>query len=323
VDFSPDKPDKIAWGITEIGTMTRHSLIELEAVLAIVRCGSFRAAALELDMSTTAISSAVGKLERNLAVRLFNRTTRSVSLTDAGRIFVAQIKPALADIQNAMNTARAHQETPSGTLRINAFATAAREIMAPLVLSYLQRYPQVHIDIVTEGRLVDVVAAGFDLAVRSADLVPTDAIAIPLGQRRRMAVAASPAFFQNRPIPQVPQDLRSYPCVRVRLPDGTLFRWRFEKGGEQLQLDVEGPITLDEASLARIAVSNGVGIGYFMEADVREDIAAGRLVRILDDWTPPLVPLCLYYYNRRNSSAAFQAFIALARDYTAGRLAQS
>lgn len=303
--------------------MRRHSLIELEAVLAIVRCGSFRAAALDLGISTTAISNAVGKLERELAVRLFNRTTRSVSLTHAGRIFVAQIKPALEDIHKAMNTARSQQETPSGTLRINAFATAAREIMAPLVLAYLQRYPQVHIDIVTEGRLVDVVAAGFDLGVRSADLVPTDAITIPLGQTRRMAVAASATFFAGRPIPQMPQDLLTYPCVRVRLPNGALFRWRFEKDGEELQIDVNGPITLDEASLARIAVTNGVGIGYFMESDVREDIAAGRLVRILEDWTPPLAPLCLYYPNRRNSSAAFQAFIALARDFTAGRLVQS
>ncbi len=302
--------------------MTRHSLIELEAVLAIVRCGSFRAAALDLGTSTTAISNAVGKLERALAVRLFNRTTRSVSLTDAGRTFVAQIKPALEDIQKAMNTARSQQETPSGTLRINAFATAAREIMVPLVLSYLQRYPRVHVDLVTEGRLVDVVAAGFDLGVRSADLVPSDAIAIPLGQTRGMAVAASPAFFEDRAIPRVPQDLLSYPCIRGRLPDGALLRWRFEKAGEELQIDVDGPITLDEASLARIAAVNGVGIGYFMEADVREDLAAGRLVRILADWTPPPVPLCLYFYNRRNASAALQAFIAMARDIAAGRLAR-
>lgn len=300
--------------------MNRHSLIELEAVLAIVRCGSFRAAALDLGMSTTAISNAVGKLERELAVRLFNRTTRSVSLTHAGRIFVAQIKPALEDIQKAMNTARSQQEVPSGTLRINAFATAAREIMAPLVLTYLQRYPQVHVDLVTEGKLVDVVAAGFDLGVRSADLVPSDAIAIPLGRTRRMAIAASPAFFESRVVPKVPQDLLTYPCLRVRLPNGALFRWRFEKDGEDLQLDVEGPITLDEASLARIAAMNDVGIGYFMESDIREDIAAGRLVRLLEDWTPPLAPLCLYYSNRRNSSAAFQAFIALARDVAAGRL---
>lgn len=303
--------------------MARHSLIELEAVLAIARCGSFRAAALEVGMSTTAISNAVGKLERELAVRLFNRTTRSVSLTYAGRLFVAQIKPAFEGIQKAMDTARSQQEAPSGILRINAFATAAREIMSPLVLTYLERYPQVHVDIVTEGRLVDVVAAGFDFGVRSKNLVPSDAIAIPLGQSRRMAVAAAPTYFEDRPVPQVPQELLTYPCLRGRLPNGALLRWRFERDGEELQLDVDGPITLDEASLARIAAINGVGIGYFMEADVREDIAAGRLIRILEDWTPPLEPLCLYYPNRRNSSAAFQAFIGLARDFAAGRLSKN
>ncbi len=320
MDFAPYNRDKTGWSITENGIMMRQSLISLEAVLAIVRCGSFRAAAHELGMSTTAVSNAVIKLERELDVRLFNRTTRSVSLTYAGRIFVAQITPALDDIQKAMNTARSQQETPSGILRINAFATAAREIMAPLVLTYLKRYPQVQIDLVTEGRLVDVVAAGFDLGLRSADLVPNDAIAIPLGPTRRMAVVASPTFFESRPVTQVPQDLLSLPCVCGRLPDGTLIRWRFEKDGEDLQLDVNGPIILDEASLARIAVTNGVGIGYFMESDVREDLAAGRLVRILEDWTPPLAPLSLYYYNRRNSSAALRAFVALARDFTAGRL---
>ncbi len=298
----------------------RSSLIELEAVLAIVRCGSFRAAAIELGMSTTAISNAVQKLERELGVLLFNRTTRSVSLTHTGRAFVAQIGPALEGIQQAMDIARADQDAPSGTLRINAFATAAREIMAPLVLTYLQRFPQVHIDIVTEGRLVDVVAAGFDLGVRTRDLVPSNAIAIPLGQGRRMAVVASPAFFETRSIPQVPHELLHHPCIRGRLPNGALIRWRFEKGGEELQLDVDGPITLDEASLARIAAISGVGIGYFMESDVREDMAQGRLVRILEDWTPPAQPLCLYFANRRNSSAALQAFIAMARDIAKSHL---
>jgi DNA-binding transcriptional LysR family regulator len=120
-------------------------------------------------------------------------------------------------------------------------------------------------------------------------------------------------------VPQIPQDLLSYPCVRGRLPDGALLRWRFSRNSEELQLDVDGPSTLDEASLARIAVTNGVGTGYLMESDVRDDIAAGRLVRILEDWTPPLSPLCLYYYNRRNPSATFQAFVALARDFAEAR----
>jgi DNA-binding transcriptional LysR family regulator len=299
--------------------MAHQTLIEIEAVLAIVRRGSFRAAALDLGLSTTALSHAIAKLERRLGVRLLNRTTRSVSPTDAGRTFVEQVGPALATLQGAMNAARAQQETPSGTLRINAFATAAREILAPLILAFLRRHPQVHIDLVTEGRLVDVVAAGFDLGVRGADLVPSDTIAIPLGPPRRFAVVASPDYFRRTTVPRGPEDLLAHPCIRVRLPNGALYRWSFEKAGETAQIDVQGRITLDEASLSRLAVLDGFGIGYFMEADVREDIAAGRLVRILEDWTPPLAPLCLYYPNRRNPSAAFQAFLAAARDFAAAR----
>lgn len=314
MDASRDNRDKVACGIAINGTMVLHGLIELEAVLAIARRGSFRAAALELGVSTTALSNAIGKLERQLGVRLFNRTTRSVSLTDAGRTFVDQIGPALESIHEAMSAAQSQQETPSGTLRINAFATAAREILSPLILEFLRRYPQVHIDLVTEGRLVDVVAGGFDLGVRSADLVPSDMIAIPLRQVRRFAVVASPSYFQRRGIPRVPVDLLTHPCIRVRLPNGALYRWQFEKDGQTVQMDVRGPITLDEASLARIAALESVGIGFFMEADVHDDIAVGRLVQVLKDWTPPLAPLSLYYPSRRNPTAAFKAFVGLARE---------
>ena len=299
--------------------MARNGLVELDAVLAISRRGSFRAAAIELGLSTTALSNAVAKLERELGVRLFNRTTRSVSLTDAGRSFVDQIGPALGDIHEAMNAARSQQEVPSGVLRINAFATAAREILSPLILRFLRLYPQVHVDLVTEGRLVDIVDAGFDFGLRRADLVPSDMIAIRLNGIRRYAVVAAPAYFERNAVPQVPADLSAHRCIRVRLPNGALFRWHFEKQGQSLHLDVHGPITLDEASLARIAVLEGVGIGFFMESDVREDIAAGRLVRALEDWTPPIAPLSLYYSGRRNASAAFRAFTALAREFASAR----
>lgn len=297
--------------------MARHSLIDLAAVLAIARCGTFRAAALELDLSTTALSNAIGKLERELGVRLFNRTTRSVSLTDAGRQFVERVGPALRDIDEAMDAARSQQATPSGVLRINAFAAAAREVISPLLLSFLARYPDVHIDLVTEGRLVDIVAAGFDLGIRGADLVPSDMIALPIGPTRRYAVVGTPAYFQANTPPRTPPDLLAHACIRIRLPDGRLFRWPFEKDGQALQVDVRGPITLDEASLSRLAVLDGVGIGFFMEPDVRHDLAAGRLIRVLDDWTPSLAPLCLYYPGRRNPSAAFRAFINHARAFAA------
>lgn len=297
--------------------MYRPGLNDLDAVIAIARRGSFRSAALELGMSTTALSNAIAKLEASIGVRLFNRTTRSVSLTDAGRLFVEQVSPALQAIHGAMETVRSQQTTPSGTLRINAFATAAREILSPLVLEYLRRYPEVHIDIVTEGRLIDIVAEGFDLGVRMAGLVPTDMISVSLGRPQRYAVVGSPDYFERHAIPRVPPDLLKHRCIRVRLPNGALYRWQFAKGGQAVQIDVGGPITLDEVGVARTAVLDGIGLGFFLEQDVRSDIEAGRLVRILEDWTEPFDGLCLYYPGRRNPSAAFKAFVDLARELSA------
>jgi DNA-binding transcriptional LysR family regulator len=252
-------------------------------------------------------------------VRLFNRTTRSVALSDAGRIFVDQISPALRDIRQAMAAVRAQQETPSGTLRINAFASGAREILAPLVLAFVRRYPQVHIDLVTEGRIVDIVAEGFDLGLRTADMVPSDMIAVPLGAPRRFAVVATPGYLDLHGRPQVPPDLLAHRCIRIRLPSGALYRWHFEKDGNPVQIDVAGPLTLDETTLARIAVLEGIGIGFFMEADAREDLESGRLERVLADWTPPTAPLCLYYPGRRNMPAAQRAFVDMAREFGRAR----
>ncbi|MFC3059104.1 LysR family transcriptional regulator [Paenirhodobacter populi] len=289
----------------------------IEAVLAIARRGSFRAAALDLGMSTTALSHTIGRLETGLGVRLFNRTTRSVSLSDAGRDFVQRVGPALAEIRGAMDSVRSQRETPSGLLRINASVQAGREI-TPVVLEFLRRYPEIQVDLVTEGRLVDIVAEGFDMGIRPADLVPRDMIALPLGRPQRYAVVAAPAWLTANPAPLTPADLPAQNCIRVRLPNGALFRWPFERGGEQVLLEAKGRLTLDEAAIARAAVLDGAGIGFFIEQDVADDIAAGRLVRLLEDWTPPRPGFCLYYPGRRNPSAGFAAFLALVREM-AGR----
>lgn len=297
--------------------MDRLAVNDLETVLAIARKGGFRAAAVDLGLSATALSHAIGKLEADLGVRLFNRTTRSVSLTEAGRLFVEQVGPTLQDMRSALDSVRSHSETPSGTIRINAAPFAARAIMSPLVVAFLRRYPDMTVDIVTEGRLIDVVGEGFDLGVRVAGLVPSDMIAVPLGRPQRYAVVGSPGYFERHGKPRVPPDLLRHICIRVRLPDGGLFRWRFEKDGEIAQLDVRGPIILDEGSLARIAARESIGIGFFLEQDVLADIASGDLIRILDDWTPPYPGLCLYYPGRRNLSAGMKAFLALAREIAA------
>ncbi|WP_267530917.1 LysR family transcriptional regulator [Acinetobacter oleivorans] len=294
--------------------MERANLNDLKAVMAIAKRGTFRGAAIELGMSTTALSHAISKLEENLGVRLFNRTTRSVSLTEAGRLFVEQVGPALQDIHSALDIVRSQRETPSGTLRINAAAFAAREIISPVIIEFLRRYPEMNIDLVTEGKLVDIIADGFDLGIRVAHLVPSDMIAVSLGKLQRYVVVGSPEYLERYGKPKIPTDLFRHKCIRVRLPDGALYSWKFEKNGEIIQIDVQGPITLDEASLSRATVLENIGLGYFMEQDVRAEIESGQLISVLDDWMPCMSGLCLYYSGRRNQSAGLKAFLALVRE---------
>ncbi len=291
----------------------RLGLSELDAVIAVARRASFRQAAIYLDVSTTALSNTIVKVEASLETRLFNRTTRSVAVTEAGRIFLEQVAPALQDVRAALDAVRSYNASPSGTLRINAFATAARTALLPLVMEFLRQHPKVHIDLVTEGRLVDIVADGFDFGVRSASLVPSDMIVMSLGQPRRYAVVGTPAYFTRHGRPLTPPDLLNHACIRIRLPNGALFPWHFERDGDVIKLDVAGPLTLDEASVSKAVVLQGLGLGFFMEQDVQAEIEAGQFERVLEDWTPPRDNLCLYYPNRRNPSAAFKAFIALAR----------
>lgn len=292
---------------------SRLGLNELEAVLAVARRASFRQAAIDLDVSTTALSNTIAKLETSLETRLFNRTTRSVSLTEAGAMYLEQVGPALQEVRAALEAVRSHNAGPSGVLRINAFASAARAALLPLVLEFLQRYPKVHIDLVTEGRLVDIVADGFDLGVRSANLVPTDMIVISLGQAQRYAVVGSPAYFAKHGRPRSPADLLKHQCMRIRLPNGAIYPWHFERAGEVTRLDVNGQLTLDEPSVAKAVVLEGVGLGFFMQQDVQAELDAGQFERVLEEWTPPRDNLCLYYPNRRNPSATLKAFTALAR----------
>ena len=297
---------------------SRLGLGELDSAIAVARRASFRQAAVDLGVSTTALSHTIAKLEASLETRLFNRTTRSVSVTEAGRMYVDQVGPVLQDLRAALETVRDHNAGPSGTLRINAFASAARVALLPLVVDFLREHPKVHIDLVTEGRLVDIVADGFDLGVRSASLVPSDMIIISLGQPQRYAVVGTPAYFARYGRPNSPPDLLGHSCIRIRLPNGAIFPWQFERDGEVLKLDVSGSLTLDEASVSKAVVQQGLGLGFFMEQDVQAEIDTGEFERVLDDWTPPRDNLCLYYPNRRNPSAALKTFIALARDRLAG-----
>src|SRR5260370_9125959 len=211
--------------------MHKSGLIELEAVVAVARRKSFRGAAAEVGMSTTALSNAVAGLEARLGVRLFHRTTRSVSLTEAGEQFVASITPALAEIRGAVDAVNTHRATPSGTLRINSSLGAAHRILAPIVLEYLRRHPQMKVDLVTEGRLVDIVVGGFDAGIRLAEDVPRDMVSVHLQMPLRSAVVGSPYLLRGKKGPKKPADLVSYPCVCVRQSSGAPYRWEFARKG--------------------------------------------------------------------------------------------
>lgn len=291
----------------------RTGLTEFDAVVAVARLGSFRAAATEVGMSSSALSHAVAALEARLSVRLFNRTTRSVSMTDAGEQFVARIAPALSEIGGAIEAINSHRDTPAGTLRLNTSAGAARMILTPIILDYMQRYPDMNVVLVTEGRLVDIVGQGFDAGIRIAEAVPQDMIAVPIGGPIRQIVVGSPAYFEGRQKPIVPDDLLGHRCIRARMATGAIYRWEFEQRGEAIEIDVPGSLTLDEMTLMMEATLAGAGLAYLSEWSVEEHIAAGRLIPVLEDWSPPYPGLCLYYPGRRHVPAGLRALIDLIK----------
>lgn len=294
-------------------------MMELEAVVAVAAHRSFRAAAVELGLSPSALSHAIAGLEQRLGVRLFHRTTRSVSPTEAGAHFLARVRPALQEIAGAMTAVDDFRATPRGTLRLNASRGAARWILLAPVLEFQRRYPEVHVDLVTEDRLIDIVAEGFDAGVRSIDMVGPDMVAVPFGGPVRFAVVGSPGYFACHPRPKLPADLLQHDCVRLRMASGVVYRWEFERRGEELALDVKGRLTLGDDELHHQAVLQGAGLAFMSEWAVAEDMAAGRLIRVLDDWTPPYPGLCLYYPAARHVPASLRAFVAVLRESDARR----
>jgi len=293
--------------------MKTSGLGELEAVLAVARRRSFRAAAIELDVSTSALSHAVATLETRLGVRLFNRTTRSVSLSEAGTRFVEGIAPALAAIRGAIEQVRGLRDTPSGTLRINTSLGAARQVM-PLFMSFLRRYPDMKLDIVTEGRLIDIVIEGFDAGIRLAQSVPKDMIAVRFRRPQRFAVVGSPSYFAKHAKPKTPADLAEHTCIRSRTPSGAIDPWEFSRRGKTMRVFVNGVVTLDEPTLMLAAARDGLGLAYLTEWNVAADLKGGTLTRVLTDWTPPFGDLCLYYPGRRHIPAGLRALIQLIRE---------
>jgi DNA-binding transcriptional LysR family regulator len=294
--------------------MAQASMAELEAVITVARTGGFRSAARELGMSSSALSHAIAALEERLGVRLFNRTTRSVALSAAGEQFVAEVAPALETISGAIENVGEHGVEPTGVLRLNMSLGAARMLLDELILEYGRRYPRVEVEITTENALVDVIGQGFDAGIRLAEAVPSGMIAIPVVRSIRSVVIGSPGYFAGRSRPLVPTDLAQHRCIRARLKSGRIYQWDFEKRGKRVVIDVPGGLTLDEGRLMHEAALAGAGLAYIGEWAVAQDIAAGRLIAVLEDWTPPYPGLSLYFSSRRQIPARLRVLIDLIRE---------
>ncbi|GLK84557.1 LysR family transcriptional regulator [Ancylobacter defluvii] len=286
---------------------------DLGVFLAIARQGSFRRAAAELGVTPSALSHSMRLLEERLGVRLFNRTTRSVALTEAGGRLFGRVNPAFRDIHDAIDELNLFRDRPFGTLRLNAPRLCARLVLMPLLTRFMAAYPDIRVELAVSDALVDIVADGFDAGIRFGENIAADMLTVPIGPRHAFAVVGSPGYFARHGTPQDPRELRDKPCIRFRFPGGGLYAWEFERGGEEVAVEVDGPLTLSEQDLMLEAALDGAGMAYLFEAQVRPHLASGTLVRVLEDWCPHYPGFYLYYPSRRQMPATLRSFIDYSR----------
>lgn len=293
--------------------MRTASHSELEIFLAIARQLNLSRAAIDLGVSPSALSHALRGFEEKLGVRLFNRTTRSVALTEAGSRLLARLAPAFRDIDDALEDLNHFRDKPTGLLRISSGRASTQIVLLPLVARFLRAFPEIRVEILDNDAMVDIVSSGADAGVRFGERLEADMVAIPIGPAMRSVVVASPAFFAAHPVPQHPQDLLGLPCIRHRFPSGLVYRWEFAQADCKLETQVDGPLTLGDVGLMTTAALNGAGLAYVFEEMVRDHLAAGRLVQVLDDWCPPYPGLYLYYPSRRQIPAVLRSFVEFVK----------
>ncbi|MFW0766314.1 LysR family transcriptional regulator [Trabulsiella odontotermitis] len=294
--------------------MHRSGLTELEVVMAVVRRGSFRGAAQELGMSATAVSNAIAGLESRLQTRLFNRTTRSVALTDAGQRFVARIGPALQEIRQASEEIHSDNDEPAGALRLNVPNNIGALFLDELLIDYMRRYPKMRVETVSEARMIDIVAEGYDAGIRLAESVPQDMIAIPLTQDLRQRVVATPDYFARYGTPETPDDLLHHQGIGMRMSHGGIYRWELERRGERYELAVPPRFATSDLHASIRVVKAGLGIGFLPELYIQHELASGKLVSVLDEWAQPFGGLRLYYPGHRHVPPGLRALVALVRE---------
>lgn len=294
--------------------MRREELVDLNAFLMVAEEESFTRAAARLSTSQSSLSHTIRRLEARLGVRLLTRTTRSVAPTEAGVRLLATLKPAIDSIGLEIDAIRDLRDKPAGTIRITTSEHAAMTLLWPTLETLLPNYPDIHVELSIDSSLRDIVSDRFDAGVRLGEAVAKDMISVRIGPEVRMIVVGSPSYFASRSIPTSPHELADHQCINLRMQSsGALYPWEMEKDGREVRVRVEGQLAFNDVNMITRAAKAGFGLGFVMEDRVLEDIAEGRLIKVLDDWCPPFAGYHLYYPSRRQPSAAFSLLVDALR----------
>lgn len=294
--------------------MNRGDLSDLSTFIAIADHLSFRTAAAQLGVTSSALSHSIRQLEERLGARLLHRTTRSVSLTDSGLRLLERLRPGMEQISDALEDLKEERHRPSGRLRIHAQSWSVGTVIAPMWERYLSSYPDVHLELSVSSTPIDIVAAGFDAGIAVRERVPAEMIAVRVSAPMKAAIVASPGYLAKHPVPRTPDDLSSHRCVQYRVTrDGEIFRWRFERNGSRKLVSVQGSLTVDGADTAIRAALDGLGLVYTLDALAEPYLESGQLVRVMANWSPSVDGVYLYYQGRRQPPAALRAFIDMVR----------
>jgi len=300
--------------------MEELGLSDIEAFLAVARARGFRGAATQGEASASALSAAVRRLETRLGVRLLNRTTRSVTPTEAGQRLIDRLSPLVGEIGSAIDSVNAYRDSPTGTLRLNVPSIVARHVLPSIAARFLKAHPGITLDVITNDAYVDMLAAGCDAGIRYEERVERDMIATPIGPRmQRFVAAASPAYLAERGRPAHPRELLEHACIRHRFPHGVIAVWEFERRGKVLRIRPDGPLLASTAEMEVEAAVTGLGIIHTFEEMLRPQLASGALVPVLEDWCQTFTGPLLYYPSRTHMPAPLRAFVDFIKNEGAQR----
>jgi DNA-binding transcriptional LysR family regulator len=295
----------------------REELSGVSALVAVAEKRKFASAAAELGVTVSAVSQAVAALERRVGVRLVQRTTRSVGLTEAGERFVARVKPALSEVRAAFEGLNDFRARPAGTLRLNVPHIGWSLVLEPLLAEFMATYPEIHLDVTIDDGLSDIVDQGFDAGIRLGEMVQKDMVAVRVSPDQRCAVVGSAEYFRTHGKPKHPRELLKHQCIGYRKATRKdYYRWEFTENGKDFEIAVNGSLTVNDADAMKSAAVAGVGLAYLLEATVQKELAKKRLIRVLEDFCPPFDGLFLYYPSRANSAPKLRALVEFLRKHT-------